>query len=112
MTHDPQRGRHRRAALRLVANPNPNPSPNPNPNRSEGDIGALLSDWRRLNVAFSRAKAKCVVLGSAATLAHSPLLSCFLQLVDANGWRLDLPPNADLLYEAPTPAPRRAAGAL
>ena len=41
--------------------------------RSNGDgsIGALLSDWRRLNVAFSRAKRKLIVVGSRSTLRAS-----------------------------------------
>ncbi|KAF7669381.1 hypothetical protein LDENG_00193020 [Lucifuga dentata] len=34
----------------------------------EGNLGELLKDWRRLNVAVTRAKHKLLMLGSAATL--------------------------------------------
>ena len=73
--------------------------------RSNGDgsIGALLSDWRRLNVAFSRAKRKLIVVGSRSTLRASHLLGCFLRLVEERGWCLELPPNAHLLYDVPSP---------
>ena len=46
----------------------------------EGDIGTLnvgdlLRDWRRINVAITRAKKKMIIIGSAATMGHVPLLS-------------------------------------
>lgn len=34
-----------------------------------GDVGPLLADWRRLNVALTRARAKLILVGSAATMA-------------------------------------------
>jgi DNA replication ATP-dependent helicase Dna2 len=69
-----------------------------------GAIGSLLSDWRRLNVAFTRAKRKLIVVGSRRTLQHSPILSCFLELVDRRGWCLELPPLAAQLYTPPPAA--------
>jgi len=66
-----------------------------------GAIGSLLSDWRRLNVAFTRAKRKLIVIGSRRTLQHSPVLSCFLELIDRRGWCLELPPLAVQLYTMP-----------
>jgi len=68
-------------------------------------IGSLLSDWRRLNVAFSRAKRKLVVVGSRSTLRHSPLLASFLEIVDRRGWCLELPPHAPQLYAMPPHEP-------
>ena len=70
---------------------------------TQGRIGTLLSDWRRLNVAFSRARCKMIVVGSHRTLRHSQMLSGLLQLSQARGWCLELPPAAHLLYHTPLP---------
>uniref|UniRef100_A0A672NBB4 DNA replication ATP-dependent helicase/nuclease DNA2 n=1 Tax=Sinocyclocheilus grahami TaxID=75366 RepID=A0A672NBB4_SINGR len=51
----------------------------------EGNISELLQDWRRLNVAITRAKHKLLMLGSAPTLRrYAPLekLLCHLQQED------------------------------
>ena len=45
-----------------------------------GSAGRLLADWRRINVAITRAKQKLVFVGSADTLAEVPM---FAELV---GW--------------------------
>ena len=58
---------------------------------------------RRLNVAFSRAKRKLIVVGSRSTLRASHLLGSFISLVEERGWCLELPPNAHLLYDVPSP---------
>lgn len=34
----------------------------------EGKVGGLLKDWRRINVAFTRAKKKLILVGSEWTL--------------------------------------------
>lgn len=60
----------------------------------QGNVGDLLKDWRRVNVAFTRARSKLVVLGSRDTLAKNDLLAQFMGLVDEKGWRVDLPANA------------------
>ena len=74
---------------------------------STSDTGALLADHRRLNVAFSRAKCKMVVVGGRATLASSPILEAFLSLVTCSGWCIALPPRAHELYK-----PEAGAGGL
>ena len=58
------------------------------------NVGHLLKDWRRVNVAFTRARTKLLVLGSRGTLGSNGLLRDFLELVDRKGWRYDLPPGA------------------
>lgn len=60
-----------------------------------GNVGDLLRDWRRLNVAFTRARSKMVVLGSKETLTSNELFEKFLKLVESNGWIYDLPKLAE-----------------
>lgn len=62
-----------------------------NPLRS---VGTLLKDWRRINVAFTRAKKKLIIIGSRSTLSSNHLLSAFFELVDQHGFMFNLPPNA------------------
>ena len=59
-----------------------------------GIVGDLLKDWRRVNVALTRAKSKLLVLGSRRTLKNNELLERFLGLVDEKGWVVDLPKDA------------------
>jgi DNA replication ATP-dependent helicase Dna2 len=63
-----------------------------------GIVGDLLKDWRRVNVALTRARSKLVVLGSRRTLSNNDLLLKFLALVDGKGWSLELPRGADELH--------------
>lgn len=58
------------------------------------NVGDLLRDWRRVNVAFTRARTKLLVLGSRETLGGNALLRDFLELVEGSGWRYDLPRGA------------------
>ena len=60
-------------------------------------IGDLLKDWRRINVAFTRAKTKLLVVGSRATLKGSgqdEMLARFIGLMEARDWVYDLPADA------------------
>ncbi|RDW94135.1 bifunctional ATP-dependent DNA helicase/ssDNA endodeoxyribonuclease DNA2 [Aspergillus mulundensis] len=58
-------------------------------------VGDLLSDWRRVNVAFTRARTKLLVLGSKNTLRNgNELLGKYVNLVEQRGWVYDLPKNA------------------
>ncbi|PHH60558.1 hypothetical protein CDD81_1563 [Ophiocordyceps australis] len=83
-----------------------------------GCIGDLLRDWRRINVAFTRAKTKLLVVGSAATLAcvrprrradeaprakeateatedrGADMLARFVALMRQRNWLHGLPPHA------------------
>lgn len=56
--------------------------------------GELVKDWRRMNVAFTRARSKLVIFGSRSTLSRTPLLESFFQLMEGEGWILQLPGNA------------------
>lgn len=61
------------------------------------NIGDLLKDWRRINVAFTRAKTKLLVVGSMNTLKHSGkenMLSKFISLMEERDWIYNLPADA------------------
>jgi DNA replication ATP-dependent helicase Dna2 len=47
-----------------------------------------------MNVAFTRARTKLVIFGSRSTLARTPLLESFFQLMESEGWILRLPSDA------------------
>uniref|UniRef100_A0A8D0G3H1 DNA replication ATP-dependent helicase/nuclease n=1 Tax=Sphenodon punctatus TaxID=8508 RepID=A0A8D0G3H1_SPHPU len=47
-------------------------------NNNDGNLGELLKDWRRLNVAITRAKHKLIMLGCAPSLCHYPPLENLL----------------------------------
>ncbi|KIM55426.1 hypothetical protein SCLCIDRAFT_17374 [Scleroderma citrinum Foug A] len=59
-----------------------------------GQIGDLLKDWRRVNVSFTRAQSKLIIIGSRRTLGSTKLLTDFLELMDKRGWVLTLPEGA------------------
>ncbi|KAF9898239.1 Tripartite DNA replication factor, partial [Lobosporangium transversale] len=61
---------------------------------TEQQVGELLKDWRRINVAFTRAKRKLVVFGSRQTLQGSPVFEQFLRLMEQQQWTLKLQPMA------------------
>lgn len=50
----------------------------------EGSIG-FLKDYRRMNVALTRAKNKLVVIGDSATIGQDKFYSDFLEYVEENG---------------------------
>ncbi|KAK3813079.1 MAG: AAA domain-containing protein, partial [Benniella sp.] len=66
----------------------------------EQHVGELLKDWRRINVAFTRAKKKLVVFGSRQTLQGSAVFEQFLQLMEKQKWILKLPPLAHQQHPA------------
>jgi len=63
------------------------------------DVGGLLRDWRRINVAFTRAKRKLFVIGSRNTLEQTRVFQSFLEIVDANKWNYNLPNHAHKMYQ-------------
>ena len=58
-----------------------------------GNVGELLKDWRRINVAVTRAKRKLIMIGSKRTLSYSPVLRRLLEFVTENEWLVTLPKN-------------------
>ncbi|KAL1918139.1 uncharacterized protein VTP21DRAFT_3405 [Calcarisporiella thermophila] len=68
---------------------------------SKQNIGDLLRDWRRINVALTRAKSKLIVFGSKTTLQSTDLFATFLTLMQTNGWIQKLPKKAHLMHSIP-----------
>lgn len=65
---------------------------------AEGTVGHLLRDWRRLNVALSRAKRKLVLVGSLRTLSSCAILSSLAGILKTRGWVYPLPRGAHRVY--------------
>lgn len=57
-------------------------------------VGDLLKDWRRVNVALTRARTKLLVIGSRSTLVGNHLLKDFVTLMESKSWLYDLPAGA------------------
>lgn len=57
-------------------------------------VGDLLKDWRRVNVAFTRARTKLLIIGSKSTIAGNDLLDKFVKLMTSKDWVYDLPKGA------------------
>lgn len=63
------------------------------------NVGDLLRDWRRVNVAVTRAKQKLILIGSLVTLKGSLLLQELFDLLERKDWVQVLPYDAHKLYE-------------
>ncbi|KAG5438491.1 hypothetical protein PCANB_002595 [Pneumocystis canis] len=64
----------------------------------KNEIGSLLRDWRRLNVAFTRAKSKLIFFGSKITLRQNDIFDRFFCLLEEKHWIYNLPKDAHLLH--------------
>ncbi|KAM9197403.1 DNA replication ATP-dependent helicase/nuclease DNA2 [Dugong dugon] len=58
---------------------------------TDGDLGELLKDWRRLNVAITRAKHKLILLGCVSSLNRYPPLERLLYHLNSEKLIIDLP---------------------
>lgn len=63
------------------------------------NVGDLLRDWRRVNVAVTRAKQKLILIGSLVTLKGSLLLQELFDLLERRDWVQVLPYDAHKLYD-------------
>src|SRR5712672_1243046 len=68
--------------------------------------GDLVKDWRRMNVAFTRARSKLVIFGSRSTLARTSLLESFFQLMEGEGWIVQLPRDAHKAHSSALSPPK------
>jgi DNA replication ATP-dependent helicase Dna2 len=60
-----------------------------------GEVGELLKDWRRVNVAITRARSKLVLIGSKKTLLQGgEVLKGLVKICQERGWVFDLQPGA------------------
>ncbi|KAI9801004.1 MAG: hypothetical protein M1825_003538 [Sarcosagium campestre] len=59
-----------------------------------GNVGDLLKDWRRVNVALTRARSKLLILGSRSTLQGNDLLGKLLDLMQRTHKIYKLPRRA------------------
>ncbi len=54
-----------------------------------------------MNVAFTRAKKKLVIIGSESTIEDNHLFAEFLRIVKREKWDYLLPEKAHLMYDMP-----------
>jgi DNA replication ATP-dependent helicase Dna2 len=52
-----------------------------------------------MNVSFTRARSKLIIIGSRKTLQQSQVLAEFFNLMSSRGWILRLPRNAEKLHD-------------
>lgn len=70
----------------------------------EAKVGELLRDWRRVNVAVTRARSKLVIVGSKSTLEKSDvaILAGVVNVMGSNGWIKDLEGPVEGTHVFPT----------
>ncbi|KAF9644272.1 Dna2-domain-containing protein [Thelephora ganbajun] len=64
----------------------------------EEQVGDLMKDWRRLNVSFTRARSKLIIIGSRKTLQGNDLLKKFFDIMDEKKWVLTLERDAHRIH--------------
>ncbi|KAM9980548.1 hypothetical protein ACTFIY_002867 [Dictyostelium cf. discoideum] len=54
------------------------------------EIGELIKDWKRMNVAFTRAKKKLIFVGSKSSLSQFPFFLDFFEFLHSKDWIYNL----------------------
>lgn len=57
-----------------------------------------MKDWRRLNVSFTRARSKLIIIGSRKTIQGNDLLKKFFGIMDEKKWVLTLGKDAHRVH--------------
>lgn len=57
-----------------------------------------MKDWRRLNVSFTRARSKLIIIGSRKTIQGNDLLQKFLGIMNEKKWVLTLEKDAHRIH--------------
>lgn len=83
LTVDKCQGRDRAAVLLSLVRCNEKKEP-----------GRPLADWRRVNVAATRARSKLVVVGNAETTRRVPALESLWAMAEREGWVVEVPAEA------------------
>ncbi|GMF06708.1 unnamed protein product [[Candida] boidinii] len=60
--------------------------------------GDLLKEWRRVNVAMTRAKSKLIIVGSKKLMSTVPQFEGFMTLINQKKWIIDLSEGDDQIY--------------
>jgi DNA replication ATP-dependent helicase Dna2 len=58
----------------------------------EGSVGSLLRDWRRINVAITRAKYKLILIGSLSIFDSIPILKSLADIVKLKKYNISVSP--------------------
>lgn len=66
--------------------------------KHDTQIGDLMKDWRRLNVSFTRARSKLIIIGSRKTIQGNDLLNKFFGIMDKKNWILTLEKDAHRIH--------------
>lgn len=69
---------------------------------TQGRAGELMKDWRRINVAVTRARSKLIVFGSKSTLLMAESSHGFVALSSEKGWTFDLNKNSVNCLDLPS----------